>query len=119
MLRLRQKHQSKPTWDEAGISAFADAGGVVKIEWQDVTGVFAYKKDRLTADQIRLMIKSKDWQIEFTEDDQDFSELRDFIAEKFGITADWHNTLICSPAFDTTWTVVYSAESESPFKEAQ
>jgi hypothetical protein len=99
-----------PTWNESGI--FASTGTeTVLIGWQEITAIYAYKKDCLTVDQIRIIFASEQWNIEFTEDDKDFDALRMYIDRHLRVLPDWHQLLVLSPAFATTWTVVYRDES--------
>ena len=119
MLSFRRKMVPIPRWDKGGVSAFTASGTTIAIGWQEVTAIYCYKKDLLTYDDIRLIIASKDWQVEFSEDDSTFSRLRDYIGEVFAISPDWHRVLICSQAFETTWTVLYSTEPDSGSKETR
>lgn len=117
MLGFSRKKIPAPNWDETGVSALSEVAQPIKIAWEDVSGIFAYKKDCFAVDQIRLIITSKDWQIEFTEDDPTFDKLRDHINNIFTIASDWHTELVVSPAFELMWAVVYSMESKFNFKE--
>jgi hypothetical protein len=112
------KAQSCPSWDEAGVSAFVDAIPV-RIVWDEITAIYAYKKDCLLVDQIRLIVACKEWNIEFTEDDADFVGLRRCITDRMRIRKDWYEVLVLSPAFKTTWTVVYPTNESAEIEVSQ
>ena len=99
-----------PTWDETGV--FGSTGQeTVFIGWQDVEAIYAYKKDCLTVDQIRIILVSEKWQIEFTEEDKDFDGLQRCISKHLKVLPDWYKLLARSSAFETTWTVLYPCQS--------
>jgi hypothetical protein len=99
-----------PTWDETGV--FHSTGQeTVFIGWQEVEAIYAYKKDCFSVDQIRIILVSDKWRIEFTEDDKDFCGLRMCISSHLKVRPDWHELLARSPAFETTWTVLYPYQS--------
>jgi len=103
-------------WDQDGLHA-VEGELRTDIAWSDVRRVYAYKKDCITFDEIRLVFLSDQHGIEFTEDDPAFSDLCNVLSEKLGISQDWHSRLITSPAFETTFTTLYpatSAGSEGP-----
>jgi hypothetical protein len=107
-----------PSWDETGVSALLDTT-LVTIPWSEVTAIYAYKKDCLTVDQIRMIIASKDLNIEFIEGDTDFDGLKKFIAIRLTVRRNWYEMLILSPAFETTWTVVYPENSSIEIEVTQ
>ena len=69
--------------------------------------IYAYKKDCLTVDQLRLVIMGDQDAIEFTEDNQGFPSLCDVLNERLGISDDCHTRLATSPAFKTALISVY------------
>ena len=93
-------------WDQDGLHAVE---GEIRIDiaWSDVRQVYAYKKDCITFDDIRLVFLSDQHGIEFSEDDPTFSDLCNVLKEKLGISDDWHSDLITAPAFETTFTTLY------------
>ena len=99
-----------PTWDEIGV--FGSTGQeTVFVGWQEVEAIYAYKKDCLSVDQIRIILVSGKWQIEFTEDDKDFRGLWMCISSQLKVLPGWHELLVRSQAFETTWTLLYPYQS--------
>jgi hypothetical protein len=93
-------------WDENGVHA-VEGEESIAIGWSDVRRVYAYKKDCLTVDQLRLMIMGDQDAIEFTEDDYGFDHLCALLSERLGVSDGWHTRLVTSLAFETTLTSVY------------
>ncbi len=114
----RAEVQGCPSWDESGFSALVDATPV-RITWDEITAIYAYKKDCLLVDQIRVIIASKAWTIEFTEDHPDFDGLRTWITRRIEIRKDWYEVLMRSPAFETSWTIVYPTNSLAEIEVSQ
>lgn len=93
--------------DDHGVSQTID-GSVVRILWEDVAYVVAYKRDCFTADSIRIIIGNEDFKIECSEDEQNFNELSAALRKYLPLKVpDWHERLPASPAFTSSTTVVY------------
>jgi hypothetical protein len=113
-LASRQTAQIR-SWDENGLHA-VEGELSTNIVWSEVRRVYAYKKDCLTVDQIRLIVLTDQDGIEFTEDDRAFADLCALLNKRLGISDDWHLRLVTAPAFETTFTPVYPVGPEPPIR---
>jgi hypothetical protein len=95
-----------PSFDDEGITAYMHDVRF-RIAWNEVTAVFAYKKDCFAVDQIRVVIAGKWGNVEFTEDDPDFDALRALLYAKLGISPDRYQDQVVSPPFETNWTNLF------------
>jgi hypothetical protein len=101
----RQSVQTR-SWDQNGLHT-VEGELSTHIAWSEVRRVYAYKKDCLTVDQLRLIFLTDEDGIEVTEDDPAFAELRALLNEKLGVSDDWYLRLVTAPAYETTFTPVY------------
>lgn len=110
ILNRYKQPKAASSWNEDGVS-FANGIESVEIAWCEIESVFAYKKDCLTVDQIRVVIVGGGWQVEFTEDEKDFDGLRLILDKKLHVLPGWYESLVAAPAFELTWTHIYSVEA--------
>jgi hypothetical protein len=83
----------------------------LRLRWEQINAVFAYKRDCYTADQIRLILGNdaeQTW-MEVTEDDVGFKVLIVELARRlpgFPNVYDWWDKVV-QPPFATQWTELY------------
>jgi hypothetical protein len=117
-LRVRAIARRSPSptiqCDLTGIKKVWALGNSEQIAWDQITEVFAYKRDCLTTDQIRLVFGSQisgKW-LEVTEDEPGFNELITNLPNHLpGCQAyeDWFMS-VAVPAFETKWTQIFRRE---------
>ena len=89
----------------------------VRLAWEQITSVYAYKRDCVTMDQIRLIIGNDElklW-IEASEDDVGFGEVVSQLPHHLlGCPSidNWLQT-VALPPFETQWTTLYRREARS------
>ena len=89
----------------------------VRLAWEQITSVYAYKRDCATMDQIRLIIGNDElklW-IEASEDDVGFGEVVSQLPHHLlGCPSidNWLQT-VALPPFETQWTTLYRREARS------
>ena len=106
-VRLPERRQVQTRdWDEDGLNA-VEGETRSQIAWTEIRQIYAYKKDCLAFDQLRVIFLSDRYEIEFTEDDRDFAGLCAALSDKFKLPCDWHHRLMLAPAFETTFTALY------------
>jgi hypothetical protein len=86
----------------------------LRLTWDQVGAVYAYKRDCWAVDQIRLVLGDGDHRIwmEVTEDDVGFDELIAELARRLPgcpTVSEWWEK-VAFPAFETQWTEVYRRE---------
>jgi hypothetical protein len=96
--------------DDAGVAFVVRGKPPLRMAWEHVDAVYAYKRDCYTVDQIRLILRSNDQSsIEVTESDEGYQAL---IAEMerrlpgFPMFHEWWDK-VAFPAFETNWTEIY------------
>ncbi|HVU48038.1 MAG TPA: hypothetical protein VHD85_18050 [Terracidiphilus sp.] len=101
--------------DETGITQTVkqeDRDEVIRLAWDQVANVFAYKRDLYSEDQICFVIECIDFRIEVREGDEGYESL---IAQMqsnivgFPSASKWWETLALPP-FAPNWTKIYSRE---------
>jgi hypothetical protein len=95
-----------PSFDDSGVNAYLD-DMLIQIKFSDIIAIYAYKKDCLTTDQIRVIVSNGKCNIELTEDDVRLDELNVHFERHLKVRPDWYCELISRPAFEMSWTVVY------------
>lgn len=102
------------TCDDSGVALVwvpSENEPEVRLRWKQINAAFAYKRDCLTEDQIRLIIGSDvelTW-MEVTEDDVGFNVLIVELARRlpgFPSVSEWWDT-VAQPPFETQWTELY------------
>jgi hypothetical protein len=83
----------------------------LRLTWEQITAVYAYKRDCVTVDQIRLVLGDDNQQrwMEVSEDDVGFKVLIVEMARRlpgFPGVYDWWDKVV-DPAFETNWTQLY------------
>ena len=105
--------------DDSGVTLFAVPANdepKLRLAWEQITSVYAYKRDCVTVDQIRLVLgddHQQSW-MEVTEDDIGFKVLIVELARRlpdFPGVYDWWDK-VASPAFETNWTQLYGRIAE-------
>jgi hypothetical protein len=104
--------------DEAGFTLIVRKGERTEqtqhLKWDCVTGVFGYKRDCLTVDQMCLAIGSDaDQWIEVTEDDEGYEHLIKQLPTHlagFPTSEGWWQK-VALPPFETQWTRLYRRKS--------
>ena len=102
-------------FDGSGVM-LVTATSTAHLPWQDVTGVFAYKKDCFSTDQIRVILSDETKQMfwEITEDDVGYRELiqalPQYLPECKTLTDWWPR--VAFPAFEPQWTQLYRRQAE-------
>lgn len=90
----------------------------LRLRWEQINAVFAYKRDCYTVDQIRLILGDKvelSW-MEVTEDDVGFKVLIVELARRlpgFPNVYDWWDK-VAQPPFETQWTELYRKTASVP-----
>ena len=106
--------------DDSGVTLLAVPANdepQLRLAWEQITSVYAYKRDGLAADQIRLVLGDdgrQSW-IEATEDDIGFQVLIAELARRlpdFPGTDDWWDKLALPP-FETNWTQLYGKRADA------
>ena len=110
---------------ETGFAVLVDDSGVARIgrseqtrlAWQQITSVYAYKKDVITFDDIRIVLGDevlRTW-IEISEDDEGFKELITQLPSRLpGCLSEkewWQKVAL--PPFATNWTQLFQRSVES------
>jgi hypothetical protein len=104
--------------DETGLTQIAQKGDTTQARhmvWDEVTMVFAYKRDCFAVDQIRVVVAANrtDW-IEVTEDDEGYKCLIEQMPARIaGCPAldEWWDR-VALPPFETQWTQIYTRQRE-------
>ena len=92
----------------------------LRLTWEQITAVYAYKRDCVTVDQISLILGDDNQQtwMEVTEDDAGFKVLVVELARRIpgwpGVYDWWEK--VTYPPFETQWTQLYrrAAPLDSP-----
>jgi len=85
--------------DEAGLTQTVkreDEDEVIRLAWDQVANVFAYKRDLYSVDQICFVIECTDFRIEVREGDEGYE----------GLVAQMRSNIPCFPAQDQWWEAV-------------
>ena len=104
-------------FDSTGLTQTSKSGNQIRLNWDEITSVYAYKRDCFTVDQIRLLIANDDMRlyVEVTEDDSCFhgliSNLPCYLPGCPSIDH-WFMS-VALPPFETRWTTVYCREAVS------
>lgn len=115
----RGNTQASVRCDQAGFTIIVKKGKrgelTQHLAWDRVTGVFAYKRDCLTVDQICLVIGSHDLEqwIEVTEDDEGYECLIEQLPKRvagFPAPEEWWRK-VALPPFETQWAQLYSSKN--------
>ena len=79
-----------------------------KFAWSDVSGIFGYKIDALTTDQIRLAFEIRgETTYVVTEDMTGFEMVTEGMKSRFdGVSEAWWPQ-VAFPAFETNWTTIW------------
>ena len=102
--------------DESGIYQTVKRDGVdevIRLAWDQVANVFAYKRDLYSVDQLCFVIESADFRIEVREGDEGYESLVAQMQNSipgFPAQEQWWETL-ASPPFAPNWTKIYSREN--------
>ena len=106
-------------WDANGLNLTVQKGGRelqnLRLAWDRVTGVFAYKRDCFTIDQICLAIGSDELEqwIEVTEDDAGYKKLLEQLPTHlagFPTRDEWWQS-VALPPFKTQRTQLYGRKT--------
>jgi len=100
--------------DESGITQISEKRGQsyrVQLEWEQITDVFAFKRDCYTVDQIRIVVGNsdlKEW-VEVTEDDEGYGALIVQLPLYLAgcPTPDSWFQRVALPPFETQWTHIF------------
>ena len=118
-VRLRPKRKPLLSLcDRLGLTQASGNGEtIVRLAWEEITVVYAYKRDCLTTDQIRLIIgndESKLW-IEVSEDEACYGELVAALPIRLPgcPPIDSWFSAVALPPFKTQWTALYKRESQN------
>ncbi len=101
--------------DEAGITQAVnrqDGDEVIRLAWDRVINVFAYKLDLYANDEICFVVESTDLRIEVRESDEGYKNLIARMQSNipgFPPESQWWET-VALPPFATNWTQIYSRE---------
>jgi hypothetical protein len=107
--------------DDSGIALVSVPPGnepTLRLRWEQINAVFAYKRDCYTVDQIRLIL-GNDVELmcmEVTEHDLGFDVLIAELARRlpgFPNVYDWWDE-VAQPPFETQWTELYRRRSQIP-----
>jgi len=107
--------------DQGGFTLIVKKGECIEqtlhLAWDRVTGVFAYKRDCLTVDQMCLVIGSDDLEqwIEVTEDNEGYERLIEQLPKRFAgfpTPEEWWQK-VALPPFETQWTQLYNSKAEA------
>jgi len=110
----QQSAQYSVNCDEIGLTQIAHKGDsteAVHVAWDQVTKVFAYKRDCLTVDQICILIERANpiSRIEVREDDEGYKYLIEQMPTRIqGCPApdEWWEA-VALPPFETRWTQIF------------
>ena len=99
---------------ESGITQISENRGQshgVQLAWEQITDVFAFKRDCFTVDQISIVVGNsdlKEW-VEVTEDDDGYGELILQLPLYLSgcPTLDSWFQRVALPPFETQWTHIY------------
>ncbi len=81
---------------------------VVRLRWDDIQKIHAFKRDLGTVDCICLAFITENGIIEISEDAREFSNVLEKLENHLGITPEWMMTVMF-PAFETNLTQIYPA----------
>ena len=104
--------------DETGVTQTVksvDNTEIIQFAWSQVKNVFAYKRDCLAVDQIRLLIEVSNINggVEVREDDEGYKQLIEQLPKRldgFPTQDEWWQR-VAHPAFETRWTLLYNRKS--------
>lgn len=83
-------------------------------EWNEIEKIVAYKKDKITTDQICLELFFKDFKLLFTEDFTGWYEFLDRMHQYFPqINQNWQLDIV-KPVFMGNETVIYQSNLQQP-----
>lgn len=105
--------------DASGVSQIERAGGkeaVVRLEWEEITAVHAYKNDCFTVDLIRVAVSDQSGRmcIDVSEEDAGYRELIDALPKYLPgckTPEEWF-FLVAFPAFAMQLTLLYGRPPE-------
>ncbi len=109
----REGRHFEVQWDDNGVALVGvspNGEPPLQLGWDQITAVYAYKRDCVTVDQIRLVLgdeKQQTW-MEVSEDDIGGSQLWVELARRlpgFPAVYDWWDGL-ANPAFEPQWTQI-------------
>lgn len=89
-----------------------DGSEVMRLAWDEIAHVFAYKRDLYSVDQICFVIECHDFRMEIRESDEGYESL---IAQMesnipgFPPREQWWEK-VAFPAFAPNWTIIYRRE---------
>jgi hypothetical protein len=107
--------------DDSGVALVSvppDNEPPLRLKWEQINAVFAYKRDCYTVDEIRLILGDDvdlTW-MEVTEDDVGFKVLIVELARRlpgFPNVYDWWDN-VPQPPFETQWTELYRKAAPVP-----
>ena len=109
-------------FDEVGITQTVkreDSVEEVRLPWDDVVEIYAYKLDLYAVDQICWVIKAGEFGIEVREDDRGYEKLIAHMESNIPGFPGQHQWFeqVALPPFETNWTKIFSRES-SDFKDS-
>ena len=114
LTRLREafslpRETREVAWDDAGFEVREHGRVLVRVQWQDIREIFAYKEDRFTVDDICLGFRAREDDI-FYMVSEDFVGYRPFLThleQRFsGIRTDWFSE-VAFPAFEPNRTTLW------------
>ena len=115
----RGNTQASVQCDRAGFTLIVKKGELAEqtqhLAWDRVTGVFAYKRNCLTVDQMCVVIGSDELEqwIEVTEDDEGYEHLIEQLPKRVaGVPTpeEWWRK-VALPPFEMQWTQLYRSRS--------
>lgn len=104
--------------DETGLTQIVQSGGNTETNqfaWNQVTNVFAYKRDCFAVDQICLVIEASDLNryVEVREDDEGYEHVIEQLPQRldgFPTREEWWQR-VALPPFESQWTLLYGRKS--------
>jgi len=100
--------------DESGVTQTSISGDGIRLTWDQIAAVYAYKRDCFTMDQIRLIIGNDELEIwiEIAEDDAGYADLVSYLPRHLPGCPSVESWLqsVALPSFETQWTKIYRRE---------
>lgn len=99
-------HAPESTWDPIRLTESGFTAGTQSICWSALTQIAAFKRDRLTLDDVWFEFSSDNGVLHVCEEQPGFKALLAVVEERFPSVAGWEQHVI-HPPFAENYTVLY------------
>jgi hypothetical protein len=105
-LNERFARTSQSPWEEVITDATGFRVGSKRLDWSQVTSISAFKRDRLTLDDVWFHLEGPEEPTLVCEEQPGFAEWEATLRQKFPAVASWRESVI-HPPFAENFIVLY------------